>query len=663
MKKIKLKKLKLLNFKGLREFSVDLDNITDIYGHNGTGKTTLFDAFLWVPFGKDSTDRKDFEIKTLDVNNQPFHKMSHEVTLVLEVDGDEVTIRRTYKENWPTKKGTATETFSGHTTNFYWNEVPMALNEFQAKVAMIMDEGLFKLLTNTGYFAALKWQDKRVVLENIAGEITNQMVFDVLPGKDFTELAKALNAKKSLQEFKSEISNKKKLIREEKDLLPSRIDEVKRSLPEPVDYALTEDLLKNAQGALQDVENQLSNKTLALQEQQKAINSKMQKVQDLSSQANQIKFEEKEKVQQGKRDRDQAITNDKSIGAGLRQDISNVDRDFQNDTTRKNTLLSSREALLTRWHSINNEKLEFNAGEFCCPTCKRDYEAADVEARKADLTKNFNQNKSTRLSQVDAEGKKIAAEISEIDVRLTDLQARKEAIQENINTLLSKIVDAEAENVSLSANDEQVFQGALEANLTYQKIIGEINTLNEEISMPLNADDNSELLTKKQALASQVTQYQSALSSKDHRTKLENRITELTNQESELANKLAEYEGIEFSILQFEKAKMDMLETKVNGMFQKVRFKMFEDQINGGQVPCCIALIDGVPYSDANTASKIQAGVDIINTLSRHYNISAPIFIDNRESVIEIPKTESQVISLIVSEADTKLRVVTSHAA
>lgn len=662
MKTITLKKLSLLNFKGIRQLKVDFSNTTNIYGNNGTGKTTLFDAFLWLLFGKDSCDRKDFEIKTLDSNNQAFHKMSHEVEATINVDGDEVTIRRTYKENWPTKKGTATETFSGHTTNFYWNEVPLALNEYQKKISAIVDEQLFKLLTNTGFFASMKWQEKRNVLEQIAGDITNEMVLESVTG-DFTELIKALNAGKSLSEYRKEISAKKKLIRDEKDLLPSRIDEAKRSLPEPVDYEMAQTLLTNAQGALNNVESQLSNQTLALQEKQNLINGKMREVQNLTNQANEIKMAEHSKVQQGKSDRQVSINNQKSIGAGKRQELAAVDRELSADETTRINLVNKKNELTQKWHAVNNEQLIFNENEFKCPACKREYAATDVEAKKTELTANFNQDKSSRLSQITEQGKKYAAEIEEIEKRISVNTAKKQAIQVEIDELVKKVQDMESENTALSANDEQVFNEALAANKEYQQIISKINELNIEISTPIDATDNTDLLNKKTALANQITEYKARLSTKEYRVKIEDRITELTSQESTMAIELANYEGIEFSIMQFEKAKMDMLEARVNSMFGIVKFKMFETNINGGQEPCCIALINGVPYSDANTASKIQAGVDIINTLSKFYNISAPIFIDNRESVIKLPDTNSQLISLIVSEADTQLRVELSGIA
>ena len=82
---------------------------------------------------------------------------------------------------------------------------------------------------------------------------------------------------------------------------------------------------------------------------------------------------------------------------------------------------------------------------------------------------------------------------------------------------------------------------------------------------------------------------------------------------------------------------------------------MYEQLINGGIVETCEALINGVPYSDANNAAKINAGIDIINTLSKEYDTWAPIFVDNAESVNELIKTESQIVRLVVSD-DKELR-------
>lgn len=661
MDKITLKQLKLLNFKGLRDTTITFSNVTNIFGDNGTGKTTIFDAFLWLMFGKDSANRTDFNIKTLDTNNKAFHKMTHEVSALIRVDEDEVTIRRSYKENWPTKKGTATETFSGHKQDFYWNDVPLNETEFKKKIAAILDEGLFKLITNTSYFVTLKWQDRRSVLEKLAGEITNAMVFDSIltPGnKDqFTSLINALNAKKSLYEYRSEISNKKKIIRDQKDLLPSRIDEAKRSLPDFVNYASIETKLDQSKKDLEKVDTLIQNKTLALQDKQQVINGKLHQVQSLTTEARNIEFAEKNKVQDRKREREQVIMNLKHELRNKLDDATRKAIEISNDHSRKKSLQAQQQELRSKWAAIDKEALEFKDNEFTCPACKRAYEATDIEAKKTQMISNFNQDKSRRLNMVTSEGKKVTAEVGAIDTIINDFKTRSELLQNEINDLKQKIASAEQENTKFSSDDQSAFEKAMSGNQEHKKIIDQISLLNNEINKPIAGGDNTELLSKKKEISLQIQGYQQEISLKGQREKIEARITELQNQESEMAQELARLEGIEFSIMQFEKSKMDMLETKVNSMFKIVKFKMFDTLINQGEVACCETLINGIPYSDANTASKIQAGVDIINTLCNFYNISAPIFIDNRESVFLIPDSESQIISLIASKPDKQLRI------
>ena len=118
---------------------------------------------------------------------------------------------------------------------------------------------------------------------------------------------------------------------------------------------------------------------------------------------------------------------------------------------------------------------------------------------------------------------------------------------------------------------------------------------------------------------------------------------------AQVSKQIADLEQSIFTAESFEKAKSDMVEDKVNELFKVVRFRMFTKQINGGIAPDCEILINGVPFSDANTASQINAGIEIINILCSHYSVSAPIFVDNRESCTVIIPTKSQLINLVVS--------------
>lgn len=140
------------------------------------------------------------------------------------------------------------------------------------------------------------------------------------------------------------------------------------------------------------------------------------------------------------------------------------------------------------------------------------------------------------------------------------------------------------------------------------------------------------------------------------------RIAELEAEEKSLA---AEYEKTEQGVYLcevFVKTKVALLTERINSKFKSVSFQLFREQTNGGVADCCEVLVPGeggamVPYSTANKAAVVNAGLEIIATLSHHYGVRLPIVVDNAESVTELLPVDSQVIRLVVSAEDESLRV------
>jgi len=653
-----LKKLSLTNFKGVRQFSVEFENETHIMGENGTGKTSLKDAFLWLFFGKDSTDRKDFEIKTLDDENNPFHNLDHEVEAIVMVDNEEIIIRRSFREKWQKKRGEQKSTFTGHETAFFWNDVPMKEGEFNAKVASVFNENIFKLITNADYFNSLKWQDRRAVLMQMAGNISNDQVFESMEPGNYSELMKALNQNKTIEEFKKEIAAKKKKIKDELDFIPTRIEEANRALPAEKDYSAIDKLIEEATADLDTTESLLSNKSKAQKEFQDKQLEIQKEIGKLKERQLTLEMEIRSKVLQSKRTRESVIS-DKSNELRTKQDVKDrLLTKYSSETKRKDSLVEEKTKLTKKWEEINAEQLTFNDNDFCCPSCQRPFEDGDVASKKEQLTQNFNTDKARRLKDVTDRGTALKTEIEVLDAELGNIMAKGQALKAEIDVLQTDIATLQEENVRLSADEENQVTIAIAEDTEHVANSEMIRLHEEEMNTKLPEEDNTALITRKKELQFNIDTWKKELSGKDQREKVLARITELHEQESKMAAELASLEGVEFTIEGFIKSKMDLLESRINSRFKMVKFKMFEEQINGGRVEACTTLINGVPYSDANTASKIQAGIDIINTLSEHYNMYGPIWIDNRESVISIPETNSQIINLIVSEAHHKLTVV-----
>lgn len=648
---IQIKTLTLVNFKGIKSLSIDFGHVTSIYGANAAGKSTIMDAWLWLLFGKDSHDRKDYEIK--NTVNTELNRSDHEVSATLEVDGRIVTLRRVYREKWVTKKGSSVQEMSGHVTDLFYDDVPLALGEYNAKIDNLISESVFRLITNPHYFPDLNWKDRRATLIAMAGEISRADVIDKAETKKnrafLALLIEALEGGKDVEEYRAQIAEKKKKIKDELHVIPARIDELTRSKPEVADWDEIEAEIRKDESEIAAIDDVIADKAKAYELEYQKIREHQEKVHDLKNKrrelAHRIRAEQAEKANAEKME----IEKTTSRIAALKRQVADAAA-FGEERAVKIAGLNERLASLRkRWEEVNGEEIDLSDHEFTCPTCRRELEPGDIESKKEKLRTNFQEEKSQRLEQINREGKLLKSQLEALEAEVAP------DVSEAAAEIL-KLEGALAERPKLDVDIEEL----ISTNEEYRDLSGEIEKL-EEATPEAPKVDNTELQRRKGELIGEISRLNSQLSARDVIARTDTRIEELQSHERSLANELAELEGIEFAILDYTKAEMDLVEKAVNDKFRFVRFKLFKDLINGGQEPTCEIMLDGVPWGTLNTAGKLKAGIDVINALSKHYNVSAPIVIDNRESVTDIPETDAQVINLVVSPADKVLRVEMEH--
>ena len=668
MSTVILKKMILVNFKGVRNLTIDFDSNTNIFGNNGTGKTTIFDAFIWMLFGKDSTDRKDFEIKTLDENNQVIPKIEHEVYGEILVDGNLVTVKRTFREKWVKTKGALEAEFSGNETLYYWNEVPLSMKEYGNKVSEILDESVFKLITSPSAFNALKWQDRRNALIKIVGDISDKELAG--SNSDYLDLLSQLT-NKTLDEYKKQIMSTIKKMKDDIKLIPTRIDEVERSKPEAVEAETVNVEIVSKENEITSIDNQLQDKASAHDEITKKRNANQDEIYKLRSAQNAIRFEVSESAKlENKSDTSKADGLKRAISEKEQNELIPAQQKIGRLRTEKKELAGDIERYETaivgkreEWNTENAKEFTFDDDNAVCPTCGHAIDATDLEVKRKELQEKFNTDKANRLLVIQNEGKNFATKKQQHSDDLAAVETRIKSGEEFIKTLEGQIAQLRADLVIENSQTKEVVSAdvlisqRLEAHSEFKTLASNIAELvAKEFKIP-EGEDNSQLKSQKVALQNQISDLKSSLQANTQIKTANDRIKALQAEESKLAQDIANIEKTQYIIDNFIKLKIDTIESKINEKFSYVKFKLFETQINGGQIECCEALINGVPFSDANTASKINAGIDIINTLCEFYQVSAPIFIDNRESVVKLIPSDSQIINLIVSEDDKKLRV------
>lgn len=646
MKQIILKQLILKNFKGIKDLTIDFSIITDILGGNGTGKTTIADAFDWLLFDKDSQDRvpgdkeSNFQIKTYDEAGNIIHFLEHEVMSVLSVDGKKLELKKTYKEKWTKKRGEAEKELTGHETIYYIDEVPVRKQDYQSEINGMIEENVFKLITNPLYFSInMKWQDRRKIVLDITGDVSADRVINYK--SELEPLAKLLDGK-DVEDFRKAVSAKKKKLNENIKAIPIRIDEANNSIQE-VDFKELESQKKNIQSDIKEIEETLLDRSKVNED----VLKNKDKLFELKSKLRDMEYKAKEDAEIPFKKLKEELNKAEFNLQFEKNKLSNEQYNFTHiqDTIKKKQAI--KDEYSKKWYAENDKKFEFDESKCECPTCHRPLELADIEAKKTELQGNFNETKAKNIEEIRKRGFELKAEIEQLE---TELNKSPIEIIKGTITILEKSIEKLNSDI---ANFEPVEIDSKEM----EDLRTQIKDLEAKLAAP--SDSNKELQEiklRKSQLQGELEEVNKKLASKENNEKLKTRIQELMTEERKLSEQLAELEKQEFLCEEYTKTKVELLESGINEKFKFVKFKLFNTQVNGAVEEWCEALVDGVPFSNANTASQVNAGLDIINVISEHYGVQAPVLLDNRESVNQIIECNSQLINLVVSD-DEELRI------
>ncbi|MBC1444977.1 AAA family ATPase [Listeria welshimeri] len=644
MKTIKLLKLQLENFKGIKELEIDFQDNTSIYGANASGKTTILDAFTWLLFDKDSTNKKDFAIKTLDTEGNIIHKLNHVVTAVLNIDGEQIELSKKYMEKWTKSRGKLEQELTSHTTEYYIDEIKKKANEYKSFISELLDEELFKLITNPLYFnEQFDWKKRRAMLIKIAGDVTDD---EVISADDSLKDLSTFLGKHSIEDKLIQINEQRKNLRKRLELIPELINEATKAKQDTT--GLNQSDIK---GELSVIEEQIQ-----LIEQEKnvlksgGIQTELNKQKaNIELELTKIKANEQKEVQELLMSKKEEIFKERNELIDVKNRIGESTFLIQ----RKQGEIATKQQELTKlgkeWDVLQLEKFDEHRKK--CPTCNQDFPAEHLSS----MIEKFNQEKAEKIKENEAAGKSSKAVIEEIEGDIAKLSFDNKANDLELNNIDSKLEILEQEKKALEHQLEQA-----ENSTTYIEKQSELEMIEEKLRDEKGSSITAvaEIQIKIDKLNAEASDLKADLAKFDSNQKQENRIHEL---EEEAAEKSAVYNELEkglYLIEQFNKAKCNLLEDKINSKFKYVSFKLFKTQINGGIDECCETIYNGVPYnSGLNNAARINGGLDIINALTEHVQVRATIFVDNRESVTELIHTESQLVSLIVSESDKNLRV------
>ena len=659
MKRITIEELHLRNFRGARDVRVSFTDGTNIVcGDNGTGKSTLMDAFLWTLFGKDADDRKDCEIKRIEAGKM-LRRTDATVECRLDVDGQQNTLRRSLREVWSKPRGATEPVFKGNETEYTINDVPKKMSEFDAWVAEhLAPADVFRMLTDAGCFPRLKWEKQREKLFELAGGVDEEAVKASVDG--LADLLARLSDK-SLEDYKRELAARKRKLRKALEEIPARSDQTRLMIPTTDARDVWERKLADVDARLADLNREAADFAARERARGAEARRRVEEVEALktrmarrTAELRRAAIEEAEKKNEGRRQVEAPLRDLKAADAEATRRLKDAKGEVDELALRINQKEAECERLRAAWYA---ESARPYTGDNVCPHCLQPL----PEEMQRDNRRRFEESKNERLSQIQTDGHRTKAEITRLEEEMKTAEAR-------LDRAAADAFDAEASaeilQEELAEMPDRVEPAEVDpmADEAYRAMADELAAMEADApqTLPASEPNGGEAITARLAtLNRERDTIRRGLSDCDTADSLRAEIRRLDEEARTLAQQLSDVDRDEDTMRRYTRARIEAMEQRVNSLFRTVRFRLFEYTNEGGEVDTCVPLVgdDGVPYPVANTAAQVWAGLEIIRVLQQHAGVSVPVFVDGSNLVTRFPRMDHQAILLRVVEGVRPLRV------
>lgn len=653
-----LKSLHMENFKGIKSLDVNFSNKTSIKGQNAVGKTTIFDAFTWLLFNKNSAGEEKFNVRPLDKDGNRIDNVEIKVVGVLDVDGKEVELSKVQKQNWVKKRGTDTVTLQGNVNSFEIDGYPKSEAEFKAYISgLAQSEEMFKMLTNPQYFSSLKWKEQRDILMKLVAEVSDVELAktDAKYAPLIGELEKAPSTDDIRAKFSKALSEWKKKQAE----IPVRIDEAEKSKVD-VDVAEQELLKADLERKIEELEDLMAKSDVRIDEMRSEEMHCQFEMSAIAQTMNDELSSKKREIENHKYDHERKLEDVRSSIRKAQDSIESSKKSISEQTLKKADLVKRYKE--EREKKFDESKWVFDENSTVCSLCgqrlqedKIESLRADFSQRKADAIEIFNEEHAKTLAMIVDDGNACAE-------MLKKLTENNKELENTINTL--KLHETEEIDI-IKGLDEQISKIPTSTDYTQNEGYAKLKARQDELLANIaeleskGADKAVEdVKADKAKLKSQLDEVNKIIAQAANNVMIDDRIETLRDEQKEIGQKVADQEQMLYLLEEFIRFKLNKVSESINSHFKTVNFKLFEMQLNGGMKDCCECTVNGVPYSTLNSGHRIVAGLDIIQSLSELYGVSVPIFVDNAESLNEfnVPDMDTQLILLTVSE-DKQLKV------
>jgi len=645
MKTIYFNHVDITNFKGIENLTVDFDKLTSFRGANGTGKTTIADAINWALFNKDSSGASTFPIKRKDEQGNDLHNIIVEVNLDITVNDEHHLLRRRQEENWVLKRGFSDPVMEGNVQTLYYNDSVLKTKEYSDAVNAIVDEDTFRLLTSPTFFMvqidAKKRREKLMKLVGSETEVENSIKVQPKFAMLLTEWIRDINRNKTFGQFKEYMEQKSKENKQEIERLPYQIDELKRTITEDLNENNIKSLIAGYQKELKSLSEprpsekppEVIGAEIQLRDKQKVLSEYLDKCQSQF-------FSKRSEIAHTRQDVEYKIGSLNGKMALLKNKESELKNTLE-FSTRK------RDELRVEYHRITGEQMEAPSIGTKCPACGQSLPEVDVQSAIDKAHTEWENNRKNKIEQIMSDGTKYGSIVGKTEIEL-------DLIKTQINELFDEVITVQAQLSTLpniSELKEEQFVDATQKSLFESEINQLKEIINNYYKSVSDTSGQDEIRSRRDQLQAMINDQNRRLGAFEQQRNAKERIALLEENEKKLLILKNTYKNLVYLCEEFEKEKNEEFERQLSSHFTRIKWRLFEQQLNGGYRQVCDALLDGKPYDAQSTGEKLFSGIDIIQTFQGVYEVESPIIIDNRESLTMPVNTQSQTISMYADDS------------
>lgn len=657
---MKIKKISIQNFKGIKSLDADFGDIVKISGRNGSGKSSVMDAYFWCLFNKNGFGNQ-FSAYPLDKNNEPIHKVMTSVELTVEHNGNDVTIKRTQVEDWSKPTGKTVEKLKGYKQERFINGTPLGVVEFGNRLNEMCNVEDWFMLSSITAFMSMKMEERRRRLMKLVLAVSDEDL-----AVDYPMLLAELKKGKTVDDVLVTYRMSKKKANDDLLLMPARMDQNEK-LKVDYDFTALEAEANTIDTEIQSLKHDIE--TFATEHNFEMVDNLRKQLSKMAGDMNRIEDDVRNKVNKSlleaknnKQDAEMKAEQSKRKIARLEESIKQNYDELQGDNGLKHQI----DELRNQWRTRNQQDTESEVARWAeehaddvsgvCPTCGQPLPIEKVENERQMAVNAYrtelNNAKVQDLRNIEGKAKRIKLRIDELNQQ--DVQSAEDLKAERANC--EKLLES-AKEFDAKIGMCETYEEAISRNEEYANVNAEREKLKQQVEELGNDNGSKEELER---LKLQLKDKESTLkvvrdklAQKQANERCDKQRIELEKENLALLQAVADCDKMLDEIMQFKKAKVTMVESRVNRLFKLVRFKMYEPNLtNDGEKEICQPIVDGVPYELLNTASKVNAGIDIINGLSNEIGIDVPVFVDNKESVTKLVETRQQLVTLEVSNSD-----------